>query len=366
MKKSRATEVIVFSTLTVAVGLTACAGSSASPPGSSAAGSSSGGSAGGSNGVGGLTNAGRSGGDSSSNAGRSGGDSANSAGASFGGTSGTATGGRSFGGTAGANTSGSTQGGAAWSSMGGSSGSSGGSPAAGAGGSPSGGWHFPPSVSKPRIMIVGDSISAGPGCYKKYLLQDLTDNHYSNFEFVGEYSDDCGGVVRHSAVSCSTAEQYTRDTFTMSNCSVGTTFKGLSRLMTSQKPDVVMLQLGVNDVWANRSLSAILASYTTLVQQARAANPVVVLAVARIQKIRPNCSTDPALTNQAQALESAVPDWAKQLSTPSSPIFTADLWTNSDWSMTETIDCVHPNDAGAKKMGSNWFDTLKTILTPTF
>ena len=213
-------------------------------------------------------------------------------------------------------------------------------------------------------MIVGDSISAGPGCYKKYLLQYLTDNHYSKFQFVGEYSDDCGGVVRHSAVSCSTAEQYTQPTFMMSNCSVGTTFKGLSGLMTSQSPDLVMLQLGVNDVWGGKSVSAILASYTTLVQQARAANPAVVLAVARIQKIRPNCGADATLTNQAQALESAVPAWAQQLSTATSPIFTADLWTNSDWSMAETIDCVHPNDVGAKKMGMNWYNALKTILTP--
>ena len=233
-----------------------------------------------------------------------------------------------------------------------------------AGAAAGGPWRFPSSVTKPRIMIVGDSISAGPGCYKKYLLQNLTDNHYSNFQFVGEYSDDCGGVVRHSAVSCSTAEQYTRASFMMSNCSVGTTFKGLSGLMTSQKPDMVMLQLGVNDVWGGKSVNTILASYTSLVQQARAANPMVVLAVARIQKIRPNCGSDATVTNQAQALETAVPAWAQQLSTVSSPIFTADLWTSSDWSMAETIDCVHPNDVGARKMGMNWYNTLKTILKP--
>ena len=253
---------------------------------------------------------------------------------------------------AGTNAGGSSPGGAAGTSTGGSS-------AGGAGGGP---WRFPSGVTKPRIMIVGDSISAGPGCYKKYLLQQLTDNHYSNFQFVGEYSDDCGGVVRHSAVSCSTAEQYTQATFTLPNCSAGTTFKGLSGLMTSQKPDLVMLQLGVNDVWGGKSVNSILASYTTLVQQARAANPLVVLAVARIQKIRPNCGTDQTVTNQAQALVTAIPAWAQHLSTASSPIFTADLWTNSDWSMAETIDCVHPNDVGAMKMGINWYNTLKTIL----
>src|SRR5580692_8597098 len=79
-------------------------------------------------------------------------------------------------------------------------------------------------AAKPRLMIVGDSISAGPGCYKKYLLQALAEHHYSNFEFVGEYADDCGGAVRHSAVSCSTAEQYTAPSFTMPNCFQGKYF----------------------------------------------------------------------------------------------------------------------------------------------
>ncbi|HKO49066.1 MAG TPA: GDSL-type esterase/lipase family protein [Polyangiaceae bacterium] len=348
--------IIFFTTLTLGSGIAACSPPSSSPIVSPAGGSSIGGvgaNAGGSA----MSSAGASAGVSSlasgaANGGGSGDSAESIAGASPGGMSGAAAGGQSFGGAAGANAGDSLQGGAAGSSSAGSS----------AGAAGAGPWRFPSGVTKPRIMIVGDSISAGPGCYKKYLLQHLADNHYSNFQFVGEYSDDCGTVARHSAVSCSTAEQYTRATFTLPNCSVGTTFKGLSGLMTSQKPDLVMLQLGVNDVWGGKSVNAILASYTTLVQQARTANPVVVLAVARIQKIRPNCGTDPTLTNQAQALGTAVPAWAQQLSTVSSPIFTADLWTNSDWSMTETTDCVHPNDVGARKMGLNWYNALKTIL----
>src|SRR5215204_865634 len=63
-------------------------------------------------------------------------------------------------------------------------GGSAGTDAGGAGGSMS---VFPPTVTLPRIMIVGDSISAGPGCYKKYLVQNLTANGITNYEFVGEY-----------------------------------------------------------------------------------------------------------------------------------------------------------------------------------
>jgi hypothetical protein len=223
---------------------------------------------------------------------------------------------------------------------------------------------FPPGVTKPRIMIVGDSISAGPGCYKKFLLQALTAHHYSNFEFVGEYADECGSTVRHSAVSCSTAEQYTQVTFTMPNCALGKSFPGMSALVEAHRPNLILLQLGVNDVWNGRSVDAILSSYTSLVQQARRIDPRVVVVVARIQKIRPNCSSDDELSQLAESLVNAVPAWAAGKSTADSPVFVADLWTNSDWSKAETLDCVHPNDVGAEKMGRNWFNALETILTP--
>jgi lysophospholipase L1-like esterase len=240
-------------------------------------------------------------------------------------------------------------------------GDTGGSGAAGAGGKP---WMFPASVTKPRIMIAGDSISAGPGCYKKHLLENLNDNGYSNFEFVGEYTDDCGGVVRHSAVSCSTAEQYTQPTFMMPNCAQDKTFPGMSTLMATHTPDLVMLQLGVNDVWSAKPVETILGHYATLVAQARAQNPKVALVVAQIHKIAPACTAEDPVTVLAKSLVDAVPVWAQGMSLAESPVFVADLWTKSDWSKTETTDCVHPNELGAQHMGQNWYDALKGVLKP--
>jgi hypothetical protein len=213
-------------------------------------------------------------------------------------------------------------------------------------------------------MIVGDSISAGPGCYKKYLLKALTDGGYSKLEFVGEYADDCGGGVRHSAVSCSNAEQYTHETFTMPNCQQGKSFAGMAPLVTKHDPDLIMLQLGVNDVWGGTPTATTLGRYKTLIEQARAKNPRIVTVVAQIQKIRPSCGSDDSVQKRAEDLVKAVPAWAQQLSTAQSPVFVADLWTNSDWSMAETLDCVHPNEKGAQRMGMNWFNALKSILTP--
>jgi hypothetical protein len=213
--------------------------------------------------------------------------------------------------------------------------------------------------SSPRIMIVGDSISAGPGCYKGALLNQLTQNGYTDFVFVGSYTDDCGGTVMHSAVSCTTAQQYTQESFMLPNCFAGQTFPGLAALMTTHEPDLVMLQLGVNDAWNLRAVDAILADYSELVRQARAQNPAIVVLVAQIHQIRPEC-TNVAVFNRAQELVNAVPVWARGESTEVSPVLAADLWTNSDWN--QASDCVHPDMAGAERMGLNWYNALSPLL----
>jgi lysophospholipase L1-like esterase len=108
------------------------------------------------------------------------------------------------------------------------------------------------------------------------------------------------------------------------------------------------------------AIENILASHTTLVQQARAVNPNVVLVVAQIQKIRPMDAGGEATFARTQQLIEALPAWATAQSQATSPVFVADLWTNSD--VAETNDGVHPNDAGAQRMGQNWFEALKNIL----
>jgi GDSL-like lipase/acylhydrolase family protein len=231
-----------------------------------------------------------------------------------------------------------------------------------AGATATGAAVFPIDVMRPRIMIVGDSISAGPGCYKRFLLAELNENGYSRFDFVGEYTDDCGGGVMHSARSCTTALDYTQPTFTLRADCGGGTFPGLSALMATHTPDLLMLQLGVNDVWNGLATDAILANYSTLIEQARADNPDIVIAVAQIQQIRPTGPDADVVFARAQQLVDAVPGWASTVSQDSSPVFVADLWSNSD--AAQTLDGVHPDDAGAERMGENWFQALRSILAP--
>jgi hypothetical protein len=239
----------------------------------------------------------------------------------------------------------------------------GGAGASGAGSGGTGGVYtvFPPGVTRPRIMIVGDSISAGPGCYKKYLVENLTQNGITNYEFVGEYEDDCGGGVMHSAVSCTTSANYTADSFTLPNCFGETSFPGLAPLVAAHNPDLILIQLGVNDVWGGSApIDPILQNYATLLEQARAHNPNVVVVVAQIHKIITDNCTNDASTANAEELVMAVPTWAARYSMAESRVLSADLWTNSD--AHEADDCVHPNDAGARRMGLNWYNALRDIL----
>ena len=163
----------------------------------------------------------------------------------------------------------------------------------------------------------------------------------------------------HSARSCTTAADYIQPSFMLRADCGGGTFPGLATLMATHDPDLLMLQLGVNDVWNGQATDAILANYATLLEQARAANPNVVVAIARIQQIRPTSDGD-AVFARAQQLVEAVPAWASGVSRDGSPVFVADLWTNSD--TAQTLDGVHPDDAGAQRMGQNWFEALRGIL----
>lgn len=218
------------------------------------------------------------------------------------------------------------------------------------------------NISSPKVMIVGDSISAGPGCYKKYLKQKLEENGVRHFEFVGEYTDDCGGNVMHSAVSCSTALDYTQEHFNLRYCKPEITHLGLAPLMAKHQPDMVMLQLGVNDLWSGQTpVAEVLSRYDTLIAQMRAANPKVVIALAQIQKVITDHCKNHAAYTQVEQLVKALPAWAETKSTEASPIFVADLWTHSD--PKDADDCVHPGDQGARKMADNWYHALLPVLS---
>jgi len=207
-----------------------------------------------------------------------------------------------------------------------------------------------------RIMPLGDSITAGPGCWRAILWHRLQTSGQTGVDFVGGVSDGGG---------CNPG--YTYDTDHEGHGGYSATGIAandqLPPWLAAARPDVVMMHLGTNDMWGGYlPLADKLAAYTKLVGQMRANNPDMKIIVAQIIPMSAAaCATCPA---DVVALNNAIPGWAAGLTTARSPITVADLWTGYD-AVADNTDGVHPNNAGFQKMADRWYPALTKVLTGT-
>jgi hypothetical protein len=348
------------------VGPGGCGSSTGEPTG--AGGSAGSGAAGAGGGHGGATGSGGtptgSGGDGSASGGSLGtGGSSGGSGSASGGSVGT---GGAAGETGGATGSGGGAGGAAGapSSMGGSHGGHGGATASGGGGGAAGaagGGGSPPHTGTWHIMPLGDSIT-GSTCYPQLLSKELISNGHTKFTFVGMNlnNQSCGA----GAPSLMTEGHGGYDvTYLVTNSPPQSGHGTLSELQSwaAEKPDVVLMQYGTNDVWSGDSLSSILSAYSFVVDQFRSQNPSIIFFVAQITPMHPSgCS---ACESNVEGLNSMIPSWAAGKTSTASPIYVVDVWAALPQasylpSSQYTSDGVHPNPAGSQLVADTWYAAL--------
>jgi lysophospholipase L1-like esterase len=200
-----------------------------------------------------------------------------------------------------------------------------------------------------RVMPLGDSITGSPGCWRALLWNQLQSAGVTNVDFVGTLpAQGCG--VSHDgdneghggilATNMADANQ-------------------LVPWLSATRPDIVMMHLGTNDVWSNRSTTTILAAFSKLVDQMRASNPAMKILVAQIIPMNPStCSECGART---VALNNAIPGWAASRSTSQSPIVVVDQWTGFSTS-ADTNDGVHPVQSGNVKIANRWLAPLSAAI----
>jgi len=204
-----------------------------------------------------------------------------------------------------------------------------------------------------RIMPLGDSITAGTGCWRAKLWHQLQEAGHTDIDFVGGVSDGGG---------CNPGYSYDFDHEGHGGYSA-TGIAANNQLppwLAANTPDIVLMHLGTNDMWGGYiPLADKIAAFTKLVGQMRAANPAVKIIVAQIIPMSASaCATCPA---DVVALNNALPSWASGLSTAQSPIVLADLWTGYD-AVADNVDGVHPNDTGFGKMAAAWHPVLARVL----
>lgn len=198
-------------------------------------------------------------------------------------------------------------------------------------------------------MPLGDSITGSPGCWRALLWNRLLDNGFTDIDFVGTLGPQ-GCSVPHDGDNEGHGGALVTNVAAQNR---------LVEWLSATNPDVVVMHFGTNDVWSNRSTSAILDAYGTLVDQMRANNPAMRIIVAQLIPMNPSSCSECA--GRVVHLNDAIPGWAAAKSTARSPITAVDQWTGFT-TVGDTYDGVHPNASGDQKISDRWYPAVAAAV----
>ncbi|KAF2494220.1 SGNH hydrolase [Lophium mytilinum] len=196
-----------------------------------------------------------------------------------------------------------------------------------------------------KIIPLGDSITGSPGCWRALLWQQLQSAGVTNTDFVGTLpAQGCGFTYD--------GENEGHGGYLATGIVANNQLPGW---LSATHPDIVMMHLGTNDVWNNKSPAEITAAFGTLVDQMRASKSGMRILVAKIIPMAPSNCAD--CGTRVVDLNTAIGTWAVSKSTAASPITVVDCWTGFS-AISDTVDGVHPNDSGNAKLANSWFQPL--------
>jgi Ca2+-binding RTX toxin-like protein len=197
------------------------------------------------------------------------------------------------------------------------------------------------TTKKPKIMPLGDSITAGtnhikpvPGTYRIELWKDFSADGL-RVDFVGSQSNGPKslGDKDHEGHGGWTIEE------------ISALVNG--GLLDTYKPDVVLLMIGTNNLWApTREASAALSD---LIDQITEQSPKTQLLVA---SIAPNAKH----ANDVKAFNALIPDLVDDKVAQGKKVAFADVGTSL--TVKDLVDGTHPNLTGYNKMGDTWYNAL--------
>jgi len=211
-----------------------------------------------------------------------------------------------------------------------------------------------------QIMPLGDSIT-GSTCYVQFVSKLLIDAGHTNFAFVGTVMNN-QGCTGAKQVKCEGHGGYgvtylpqntTRTPFPCTKQTQGCGSYAELQTWAAEKPDVVLMHYGTNDVWDGQSTSNILSAYLAVVAEFRAQNPNVIFFISKIIKLNPS-GCGGCLTGVKALADALTESWATTNSTATSPILIVDHYDSGfDPAISsDTADGVHPSPRGANKMAT--------------
>jgi lysophospholipase L1-like esterase len=266
-------------------------------------------------------------------------------------------GGTTIGGSGGATAAGGRSGTGGVSGSGGAPGQGGAAGKAGTGGATGSGGAAHTGIW--NVMMLGDSVTEST-CYPQLTYQQLKAANHSNFQLVGmeTTNQSCGSGAPSSIKDEGHAGYgvtYLPQNSTRSACTKSSGCGSYPELQSwaAEKPDIVLMHFGTNDVWDGIGTSTIVSAYLAVIAEFRKQNPNVIFFVSKIIKLSPAGCTS-CLTNVAALAAALTPSWASANSTASSPIRIIDHYDSAfdPTNSADTSDGVHPTPAGAAIMAT--------------
>ena len=122
-------------------------------------------------------------------------------------------------------------------------------------------------------------------------------------------------------------------------------------------PDIAVVWLGTNDIRQGRSTQEIMGTLEEIIEELRAANGGVDVVVCLLPYW--NYSTYGGNEGAVDSLNAAIPD-LMSLATADSRVEIVDL--NSDYSLSDHRDGIHPNESGAKKVAERLLPVVTSFM----
>ena len=202
-----------------------------------------------------------------------------------------------------------------------------------------------------RVMAVGDELTEGSGrtaTYRRPLWQALEESG-ADVEFVGtrhghRWSDfqDANFDQHHVAVSGADAA-----------AAIALVVDAAPLL----RPDIVLLNVGTNDVRAGRPASAIADDIGAAVARVQASVPTAQVYVGTVL----GCSTCGVDEDAYAALNAELAARATEWSTETSAVVLVDLGADFDHD-THTFDGLLPNEAGDRVIADAWYEAMSPAI----
>lgn len=217
-----------------------------------------------------------------------------------------------------------------------------------------------------NILCLGNSITNGTAAFNSYrrsLWKKLHSNNY-NFDLIGSWGNHhMGGAVPdpdfdmdHDGHSGWTASD-------MFSPPAWDSARGnITRWLDVYQPDIVLIELGTNDVFQCRASLDVRNDFAQLLNVLRRRNPEVKVFIGAVLPFGAQwsdknlCKTRP-YGELVIEMNKMIAEWVKNSTTAISPVVLVDHYHSID-PARDMYDDIHPNNSGEDIMANLWFQAI--------